>query len=479
MIKENQKILNFLNILGDAAIIFISYFPALRIRFEVLDGVWSINLYSGEFITLVAVYSVITVFIYYLMHLYSPKRFDLPWSMTLRIFGVNAVCTLGLVTVLYLGYEMEFSRLALAIFYLISSVLVVIKHGITKAVLQYYRRKGYNLKHVILVGSGLLAHQYAADVISNPQMGFQIDGYISDEEHPELGKWFGPLYKITEILATHDADELVIALGAREERRVPAVIIAAHKEGIRTHIIPAYNEYIPPHPYINVIGDTKLINLNATPLDNIGPAGIKRLFDIVASFLGIVLTSPILLATAIGVKLSSPGPVFFVQERVGKDKKVFKMLKFRSMRVNAQENSGWSKLDDPRKTKFGAFIRKLSIDELPQLFNVLVGQMSLVGPRPELQFHVDHFKEEIPQYLVRQQIRPGMTGWAQINGFRGDTSIEQRIHYDLWYINNWSLMLDAKILMRTVLGGFLNPETVPAKEKPETEEEKAEELSHV
>lgn len=159
---------------------------------------------------------------------------------------------------------------------------------------------------------------------------------------------------------------------------------------------------------------------------------IKRSIDIVGSFVLIILTSPIMLFAAIGTRLSSPGPVLFRQERVGKDKKTFKMLKFRSMRITGTEDTGWSTKDDPRKTKFGSFMRKFSIDELPQMFNVLAGQMSLIGPRPEVPFHVNHFKDEIPLYLVRQQVRPGITGWAQVNGLRGDTSIQERVKYDIW-----------------------------------------------
>lgn len=175
----------------------------------------------------------------------------------------------------------------------------------------------------------------------------------------------------------------------------------------------------------------------------------------------IVLTSPIMLGVAIGVKLSSPGPIIFKQERVGLNKRPFMMYKFRSMRVNAAEDSAWSTNSDPRKTRFGSIIRKFSLDELPQFFNVLKGDMSLVGPRPEIPFHVEHFKEEIPRYLVRQQVRPGLTGWAQINGLRGDTDIAERIRYDIWYIENWTVALDIKILFRTVFGGkMVNDEKI-------------------
>ena len=194
---------------------------------------------------------------------------------------------------------------------------------------------------------------------------------------------------------------------------------------------------------------------------SIEQAFIKRAMDVVGSLVLIVLTSPIMLGVAIGVKLSSPGPIIFKQERVGLNKRPFMMYKFRSMRVNAAEDSAWSTNSDPRKTRFGSIIRKFSLDELPQFFNVLKGDMSLVGPRPEIPFHVEHFKEEIPRYLVRQQVRPGLTGWAQINGLRGDTDIAERIRYDIWYIENWTVALDIKILFRTVFGGkMVNDEKI-------------------
>ena len=180
--------------------------------------------------------------------------------------------------------------------------------------------------------------------------------------------------------------------------------------------------------------------------------------DIVGSLVLIVLSSPVMLLAAVGVKLSSPGPIIFRQKRVGLNKKPFYMYKFRSMRVNAASDTGWSTNSDPRKTRFGSFIRKFSIDELPQFFNVLKGDMSLVGPRPELPHFVDQFKEEIPLYMVKHQVRPGITGWAQVNGLRGDTSIKERIEHDVYYIENWSILLDIKILFLTLFKGFVNQE---------------------
>ena len=210
---------------------------------------------------------------------------------------------------------------------------------------------------------------------------------------------------------------------------------------------------------VDEVGDVSLVNLRHIPLDNIGNAFLKRAVDIVGSLLLIVCTSPIMLFAAIGVKLSSPGPILFKQERVGLNKKPFYMYKFRSMRVNDKQNTGWSTNSDPRKTKFGSFIRKFSIDELPQFFNVLMGDMSLVGPRPELPYFVNQFKESVPLYMVKHQVRPGITGWAQVNGFRGDTSIQGRIEHDIYYIENWTLLFDIKILFMTVFK-FSNSETI-------------------
>ena len=274
-------------------------------------------------------------------------------------------------------------------------------------------------------------------------------------------RYLGGYDKMEITLDEPGIDEVVVALDAAEMHMLTRAFAACDKHGTRITMVPFYNDYLPARPTIDVLGDCKLINIRQTPFDNILNAFIKRAMDVVGSMVLIVLTSPIMLGVAIGVKLSSPGPIIFKQERVGLNKRPFMMYKFRSMRVNAAEDSAWSTNSDPRKTRFGSIIRKFSLDELPQFFNVLKGDMSLVGPRPEIPFHVEHFKEEIPRYLVRQQVRPGLTGWAQINGLRGDTDIAERIRYDIWYIENWTVALDIKILFRTVFGGkMVNDEKI-------------------
>ncbi len=457
MVKKNQVFLNWINVLSDAVLIFISYFIAVFLRFRVLSGIVSERMTAPIYIYIVATISLGIVFTYYIAHVYRSQRMKRLGGAAAKIIAINGIGTLFMVAILYLLRVMNFSRWALFAFWGIASFLVVLKHAILRLILHYYRKQGYNLRHVAIVGNGKSAVQYKKDIKKNPQYGYRIAGYFSKVENPALGKCLGAYEDIADYLEANPLDELVVALEPHEVQHMKHVLTAADKEGVRVTLIPFFNDYYPAHPTIETIGKTKMVNLRATPLDNIGWAMVKRTMDLVGSLILIVLCAIPMIIIAIGVKLSSPGPVFFCQERVGRDKKPFKMLKFRSMRTDIDHN-GWSTDNDNRKTRFGSFIRKFSLDELPQLFNVFVGQMSLIGPRPELPFYVSQFKEEVPLYLVRQQIRPGMTGWAQVNGFRGDTSIESRVEYDIWYIENWSLGLDLKILWKTAFGGMINSE---------------------
>lgn len=474
MIRQNQKIINILNMVSDFVLILFSYLVAVVLRFDVLDGVVTLDLTDAKYLLLAAVYSAAIVVVYYAVRLYGSYRFKHPGEETGTILLINGLGTMVFMAVLFLLHILHFSRMALLLFWAVSSLLVLGKRTVVRAILRHFRALGYNQKHVIVVGNGHLAHQYLKDLERHPHLGFTVDGYVSAVEKPELGTCLGSYEQLEEILEQYEArsdvlDELVVALEPHEVGFMKYVLSVADKEGVRVNLIPFYNDYFPTHPTIETVGRTKLINLRATPLDNLGWAMVKRGIDIVGSLVLILLTGPLMLVAAVGVKISSPGPILFKQERVGRDKKPFRMLKFRSMRTNI-DHTGWSVANDPRKTKFGTFIRKYSIDELPQLFNVLKGDMSLIGPRPELPRYVRQFKEEVPLYLVRQQVRPGMTGWAQVNGLRGDTSIEDRVEYDIWYIENWSIGLDIKILFRTAFGGFINKEEV---KKAQPEQEKA------
>jgi Undecaprenyl-phosphate glucose phosphotransferase len=260
------------------------------------------------------------------------------------------------------------------------------------------------------------------------------------------------------ILPENHLDEIAITLGLKEYARLEEIVALCEKSGVHTKFIPDYNNIIPTKPYTEDIMGMPVINIRYVPLSNTFRAAVKRCVDIVGSICAIILASPIMIVFSIIIKVTSPGPLVYKQERVGLHNRPFMMYKFRSMVVQEEqsEKKAWTVRDDPRVTKVGRIMRKTSIDELPQLFNVLKGEMSLVGPRPERPFFVEKFQEEIPRYMVKHQVRPGMTGWAQIHGYRGDTSIKKRIEYDLYYIENWTLGLDIKILFLTIFKGFVN-----------------------
>ncbi len=461
MIRENQKILNLINALSDGVILFLSYMIATFIRFYMMYGatpklykVWNQNYFTAALL-----FAVVELLAFYFAHIYSVTRRTRLHREIERIIEVGLFSILLLMAFLYFTRIVDFSRIAIVIYFGLSTLILVLKRVVLRYTLRYYRKKGYNLKHIVLVGDGYLARQFVEGVESQPELGYKIDGYVSKVDKEGLGKRLGTYEEIERILDKPGIDEVVIALEIHEVKFMKKILASCDKSGIKPCIIPYFNEYMPAHPTIDTIGESRLINVRSIPLDNVLNATVKRAFDIIGSLILIILTSPVMLVVAIGVKVAGgPGPILFKQKRMGLNRETFTMLKFRSMKENSEENSGWTTDTDPRKTKFGSFIRKFSLDELPQFFNVLSGEMSLVGPRPELPFFVEQFKEEIPLYLVRQQVRPGITGWAQVNGYRGDTSIAERIRHDIWYIENWTLWLDVKILFMTVFGGMMNSE---------------------
>ena len=259
-------------------------------------------------------------------------------------------------------------------------------------------------------------------------------------------------------MASNTLDEIAITLSIKEYMNLEEIVAACEKSGVHTKFIPDYNNMIPTIPFMEDLQGLPIIHIRHVPLTNMFNATMKRLVDIAGAVFGLVIFSPIMLLTALLVKVTSPGPVLYSQERVGLHNHTFKMYKFRSMEVQdpKKERSQWTTPHDPRVTPIGKFIRKTSIDEMPQFFNILVGDMSLVGPRPERPLFVEKFKEEIPRYMIKHQVRPGLTGWAQVNGYRGDTSITKRIEHDLYYIENWSLGFDFKIMFLTIFKGFIN-----------------------
>lgn len=456
MIKENQKFLNKINAFTDIVILFISMTFAYLIRFYIFSS-------DTEYIKLITYiqFSILIVpinlIVFNFFNLYHSFRTTTFIKECNQIIKANTILTAILLSLLFTVKLEHISRWTIVIFYFINIILILMKRFILRKSLSKIRSKGLNLKHVIIVGAGEVANEYLEVIENNKSFGYDYSGYVANTSDFQ-GRKLGNYADLYEVLNKYKPDEVVCALDIPDSKYLENIVSDCEKSGTKISIIPFCYKYIPSQPYIDQIGSIPLINVRRIPLDNLGNAFMKRTLDIIGSLILIICTSPIMLFTAVIIKLTSKGPVIFRQKRVGLNKSSFTMYKFRSMKVNSQEQTAWSTNIDPRKTKFGSFIRKFSIDELPQFFNVLKGDMSLVGPRPELPHFVENFKDEIPLYMVKHQVKPGITGLAQVNGFRGDTSIKKRIEFDIHYIENWSILMDIGILFKTVFKGMKNNE---------------------
>ncbi len=465
MIKDNQKVFNRTLVLMDAVITAVSYALAYVIRFFMFSagaegvGVLPAKDYFSVLVFLVPTY----VLLYYSCNVYGPKRTGRQKREIGSIIQANTIGIVLYIVVLYLFVrEIHYSRSMMAIFYILNIVTTTFFRIILRKILRSMRKRGYNLKHVLVVGYSRAAESYIDRLQWNPQWGYSVCGVLDDlvpVGTPYKGvKVLGDIDSLTATIESNKLDEIAIALSLRDYDRLEEIVNICEKSGVHTKFIPDYNSLIPSRPYTEDLMGLPVINIRYVPLSNTGNMVIKRAVDIIGSLVGIILFSPLLAIIAIAVKCSSPGPVLFKQERVGLHNASFYMYKFRSMEVQSEEEEkkAWTVKNDPRVTPLGKFLRRTSLDELPQLFNILKGDMSLVGPRPERPRFVEQFKEEIPRYMIKHQVRPGLTGWAQVNGYRGDSSIPKRIEYDLYYIENWTLSFDIKIIFLTFFTGFIN-----------------------
>ena len=418
-----------MHVVIDAFVIAVSYWLAWFIKFEspfFQNSVKTLSFerYMAALVVMVPGYLIL----YYAFNLYTPKRVQGRRLEVSNIVKANTIGLFLLIVGLYLMREINFSRTMLFIFYGINIVAETIVRNAIRFILRDMRRRGLNQKHILLVGYSRAAEEYIDRIIQNPQWGYKVRGILDDSveagtEYKGI-KVIGRIENLLVILPANRLDEIAITLGLSEYFRLEEIVSLCEKSGVHTKFIPDYNNIIPTKPYTEDILGLPVINIRYVPLSNTFNAMVKRLMDIAGSIVAIVLFSPVMLFTVIMIKITSPGPLIFKQERVGLHNRNFWMYKFRSMDVqpDAEEKKAWTVKDDPRVTNFGKLMRKTSIDELPQLFNILKGDMSLVGPRPERPFFVEKFREEIPRYMIKHQVRPGLTGWAQVNGYRGNTS---------------------------------------------------------
>ena len=431
----------------DAGIIGATYFFSWYLRFKsglfVQDaGVLPAKTYFSALFLIIPGY----LLLYSIFQLYMPRRVKSYRKELMDIIRANGIGFMIFILVLYFIKQEHFSRQMLCIFFFINISLEFASRYLLRTILWKMRKQGLNQKHILMIGESQMAEQYMDRLRENPKWGYQVFAHLKDEE------------KLERILEGNELDEVVIALRAEDYGKLERIVDVCEKAGVHTKMIPDFGNVISTRPYIEDVQGIPVIHVRRVPLNIMRNRVAKRAVDLIGATVAIILFSPVMLLTVLVVALTEEGSVIYRQERVGLHNQVFYMYKFRSMIMQDEEKekAEWSTRNDPRITPVGKLIRRTSIDELPQLFNVLKGEMSLVGPRPERPQFVQKFRDEIPCYMVKHQVRPGMTGWAQINGYRGDTSIEKRIEYDLYYIENWTMVFDMKILILTIFKGFFD-----------------------
>ncbi len=462
-----KHIFPFFLLLADVIVVFSSFFLAYWFRFysplvkiiPVTKGVPPLSFYLFGSIFVVVVW--VAVFNAY--GLYKSSRPRMAFD---EFYLLAKSATLGFLLVLAFTFfyrSTSYSRATLAVSWILGIILLFFERRVMIRIERHFAKHGLGLKKAIIVGTGELGLSLFERWKKNPQLGFSLVGLVEGGEKPEKDTEIsnipvlGMLDDLLQIIKSEGVELVVLALPLSYHQKMMEIILSCEDLGVEFQIVPDMFEIMATRAKVISLDGIPLISLGRTPLEGWNRI-LKRGMDITISFVGSVILSPLFVILAILIKLDSKGAVFFRQERLGRDGRKFVQYKFRSMVENAEEKTGpvFAVEEDSRRTKMGAFLRKNNLDELPQLFNVLKGEMSLVGPRPERQFFVDKFKEGIPRYFLRHKVKSGITGWAQVNGLRGDTSIEERTKYDLFYMENWSLSFDIKIILLT-LKDWLSP----------------------
>ena len=378
-----------------------------------------------------------------------------------RVLRGHVSALLAFIAFAYFFKHAGTSRLVMIYFGVLGGASMLALHIGLRTALRSLRRRGFNLRRILAVGEGLGLEMLIARLDWFPELGLRVQGVVTRADSgateiaskPVLGRYSD----ISDIIRMTGTDEVLISVPPAKSEDVDLLLDLLKDETLGIRVVPDMNHYAALGCQVDELDGIPIVRINDSPVMGWG-AIVKRLTDIAFSAIGLLILSPVLLAIALGVKLTSRGPIFYVQERMGLDGQGFNMFKFRTMRVDAESSSGavWAKRGDDRCTALGAFLRKTSLDELPQFWNVLRGDMSLVGPRPERPQFVHKFRSEIPNYMLRHKVRTGITGWAQVNGWRGNTSLARRIECDLYYIRNWSYGFDLKILVMTLWKGFVH-----------------------
>lgn len=467
MLKRYQQLIGGVFRVTDAIVVSLAWLASYWARFflppfEVKGELPEFSVYAS----LVPLIAVLWMMVLSVMGAYEPGRLRARKDEVLLVWQGHAMalCLFLALTFAYDAYR--YSRLVMIYFGLLAAVgLAVFRFGL-RSLLRWVRSRGYNLRHVLVVGETSGLARVVDRLDAYPELGLRVKGLVTRDGAPvssaaseqlRAKPVVGSYADLPKLIGQGGIDEVLLALPSSEQEQLDQILTIIQDETVDIRVLPDVQEYVTFGCRLEQLDGVPIMRLNDSPMFGWGSL-FKRVLDFTASAVAIVVLSPLLAAIALGVKLTSPGPVLYRQERMGLDGKTFWMLKFRSMGVDAETDSGavWAKANDERRTAFGKFLRQSSLDELPQLWNVLKGEMSLVGPRPERPVFVKQFRYELPHYMLRHKVKAGLTGWAQVNGWRGNTSLRNRLECDLYYIQNWSITLDLKIVLITFWKGFVN-----------------------
>jgi Undecaprenyl-phosphate glucose phosphotransferase len=453
MLRKHSQLALTMLFAADVAVVSVSWVVAYFLKFG-----FSLAHPFSFYLEALPVVLVVCAVVFRFTRLYAPRREGQALGEFLDILRANAVALLILAALpfFYKQVAQVYSVVVAVMFLGVDSVLLFVERAAIRAVLRALRRRGKNVRYVLVVGAGKLGQQLVERIGRNPWMGLVVEGYL-DDRADRIGKSFldvpvlGRIEQLPKVLADRHIDQVFVALPFEEHARLETIMDLLSDQVVDVRIVPDLLDFVTLHAAIDDFEGLPVVSLRESPLAGWN-AVFKRAFDVGFSGAFLLVASPVLLLVALGVKLSSRGPVFYRQERMGLDGRTFEMLKFRSMPVDAEQKTGavWATATDRRPTRFGAVLRRTSLDELPQFINVLRGEMSVVGPRPERPVFIGEFRKTVPRYMLRHKVKAGITGWAQVNGWRGNTSLEKRIQYDLYYIENWSVWFDLRIMLQTV-----------------------------
>jgi Undecaprenyl-phosphate glucose phosphotransferase len=463
VLKGHSRLFEQFTLVTDLLLIGACWLIAYGLRFYVIGpalvtpDVPPLRDYLFQFVPILVVWGLA----FRWFGLYRPRRLGSRLSEWVDVAKASTLGILVLLAVMTFAFpRTEYSRVVIVYFWGLSIATVSLSRAVFREGLRVARRRGVNERRAILVGGGGPALETATALQRRPDVGVRVLGVVGDKEAdgPPAVPFLGRFEDLRAVLDRHDVDVVIVALPHADYARLGDVLRDIGDDPVSIHLVPDMLSLASLRGGIEEFEGIPLIHLRESPLHGWNRV-LKRAFDLVVGGAVLLAFLPFMGIIALAIRLSSPGPVLLRQVRMGLDGRDFEMLKFRTMRADAEAETGpvWARPDDPRRTRLGSFLRRSSLDELPQLVNVLRGEMSLVGPRPERPVFVEEFRRQVPGYMLRHKVKAGLTGWAQVNGWRGNTSLEKRIEYDLYYIEQWSLAFDLKILVQTLWRGFASP----------------------